>query len=148
MKNMGIYKYKTGCHMCCAGDWNTTTARLCRSIGAIFFFYLFKGKLQQFFNSYFNILEFENGYKTLDPSYMKSVWRVFKQLYEKELVLRRVKILLYSTKCCTPLSHFEEAQNVKITPDPSGNSNFTSSSETALFTLITFLFYQLLSVFH
>ena len=37
-------------------------------------------------------IDFDNGYKTLDPSYMESVWWVFKQLFEKDLVYRGFKV--------------------------------------------------------
>ncbi len=34
----------------------------------------------------------QNDYKTLDPSFMESVWWVFKQLFEKGLVYRGFKV--------------------------------------------------------
>lgn len=37
-------------------------------------------------------IDFENDYKTLDPSFMESVWWVFKQLFEKGLVYRGFKV--------------------------------------------------------
>ena len=37
-------------------------------------------------------IDFENDYKTLDPTYMESVWWVFKQLWEKGLVYRGFKV--------------------------------------------------------
>lgn len=73
--------------------------------------------------------DFDNGYKTLDPSYMESVWWVFKQLYEKGLVYKGVKVMPYSTACCTPLSNFEAGQNFKNTPNPSGISSFSSQTD-------------------
>jgi len=33
-------------------------------------------------------IDFENDYKTLDPSFMESVWWVFKTIYDKDLVYR------------------------------------------------------------
>ena len=58
-------------------------------------------------------IDFKNDYKTLYPSFMESVWWVFKQLYEKNLVYRGFKVMPYSTSCCTPLSNFEAGQNYK-----------------------------------
>lgn len=37
-------------------------------------------------------IDFENDYKTLDPSFMESVWWVFGQLWEKDLVYRGFKV--------------------------------------------------------
>jgi isoleucyl-tRNA synthetase len=37
-------------------------------------------------------IDFENDYKTLDPTFMESVWWVFKQLYEKDLVYKGFKV--------------------------------------------------------
>ena len=39
---------------------------------------------------------------------------VFKQLYDKGLVYRGVKVMPYSTACSTPLSNFESNQNYKV----------------------------------
>lgn len=63
-------------------------------------------------------IDFENDYKTLYPTFMESVWWVFKQLYEKNLVYRGFKVMPYSTSCCTPLSNFEAGQNYKDVQDP------------------------------
>ena len=37
-------------------------------------------------------IDFENDYKTLDPTFMESVWWVFKQLWDKGLVYRGFKV--------------------------------------------------------
>jgi isoleucyl-tRNA synthetase len=37
-------------------------------------------------------IDFERDYKTMDPSFMESVWHVFHQLWEKELVYRGFKV--------------------------------------------------------
>lgn len=39
---------------------------------------------------------------------------VFKQLYDKGLVYRGVKVMPFSTACNTPLSNFESHQNYKV----------------------------------
>lgn len=64
-------------------------------------------------------IDFENDYKTMYPEFMESVWWVFKQLFEKSLVYRGVKVMPYSTACATPLSNFESGQNYKEVSDPS-----------------------------
>lgn len=63
-------------------------------------------------------IDFDNDYKTLYPSFMESVWWVFKELYNKGLVYRGVKVMPYSTGCNTPLSNFESGQNYKEVVDP------------------------------
>ena len=69
-------------------------------------------------------IDFENDYKTLYPTFMESVWWVFKQLFDKGLVYSGVKIMPYSTGCTTTLSNFEVAQNYKDTQDPFVVVNF------------------------
>ncbi|XP_069499997.1 isoleucine--tRNA ligase, cytoplasmic [Ambystoma mexicanum] len=64
-------------------------------------------------------IDFKNDYKTLYPSFMESVWWVFRQLYDKGLVYRGVKVMPFSTACNTPLSNFESHQNYKDVQDPS-----------------------------
>jgi isoleucyl-tRNA synthetase len=62
-------------------------------------------------------IDFRNGYKTMDFSFMESVWSVFKQLYEKGLVYKGYKVMPYSTKCRTPMSNFEANQNYRDVSD-------------------------------
>ncbi|XP_077582378.1 isoleucine--tRNA ligase, cytoplasmic [Stigmatopora nigra] len=69
-------------------------------------------------------IDFKNDYKTLYPWFMESVWWVFKQLYDKGLVYRGVKVMPFSTACNTPLSNFESHQNYKDVQDPSVIVNF------------------------
>lgn len=45
---------------------------------------------------------------------------VFKQLYDKGLVYRGVKVMPFSTACNTPLSNFESHQNYKVRVTSSG----------------------------
>ncbi len=52
-------------------------------------------------------VDFEDDYKTMDPDFMESVWWVFKQLWDKELVYKAFKVLPYSWGAATPLSNFE-----------------------------------------
>jgi isoleucyl-tRNA synthetase len=52
-------------------------------------------------------IEFENSYKTMDNSYMETVWFIFKKLYSNDLIYKGKKVLLYCPRCETPLSNFE-----------------------------------------
>lgn len=63
-------------------------------------------------------VDFDNSYKTMDFSFMESVWWVFKQLYEKNLVYRGVKVMPYSTGCKTTLSNSESGLNYNQVNDP------------------------------
>ncbi|XP_072328733.1 isoleucine--tRNA ligase, cytoplasmic [Scyliorhinus torazame] len=95
---MGIAEYNRHCRgivMRYSNEWETAVTRLGRWI------------------------DFKNDYKTLYPSFMESVWWVFKQLYDKGLVYRGVKVMPFSTACNTPLSNFESHQNYKDVQDPS-----------------------------
>ena len=56
-------------------------------------------------------VEFENAYKTMDASYMESVWWAFKQLYEKGKIYEGEKVLMYCPRCATPLSKEEIAMD-------------------------------------
>ncbi|RGE21600.1 isoleucine--tRNA ligase [Leucobacter sp. wl10] len=52
-------------------------------------------------------VDFENGYKTLDLSYMESVIWAFKQLYDRGLAYEGSRILPYCWRDETPLSNHE-----------------------------------------
>ncbi len=56
-------------------------------------------------------VDFENSYKTMDTSYMESVWWGIKQIWDKELIYEDRKVLLYCSRCETPISNFEVAMD-------------------------------------
>lgn len=56
-------------------------------------------------------VDFENSYKTMDSTYQESVWWALKQLWDKQLVYEDRKVLLYCSRCETPISNFEVAQD-------------------------------------
>ncbi len=97
VKKIGIAQYNTECRaivMRYASEWRAFIDRLGRWI------------------------DFDNDYKTMDPSFMESEWWVFKQLYEKKLVYSGYKVMPYSTALNTPLANFEAQQNYKDIQDP------------------------------
>ncbi|XP_005110126.1 isoleucine--tRNA ligase, cytoplasmic [Aplysia californica] len=63
-------------------------------------------------------IDFDNDYRTMYPSFMETIWWVFKQLYNKGLVYKGYKVMPFSTACNTPLSNFESGQNYKEVVDP------------------------------
>ncbi|KAL9584715.1 MAG: hypothetical protein Q9212_001947 [Teloschistes hypoglaucus] len=94
---LGLEKYNAECRaivMRFASEWRQTIDRLGRWI------------------------DFDNDYKTMDPKFMESVWWVFKQLFEKDVVYRGYRVMPFSTALNTPLSNFEASQNYKDTQDP------------------------------
>eukprot|EP01035_Chromulina_nebulosa_P017859 gene17859-23472_t len=94
---MGVANYNSECRSIVqryTAEWEETVTRLGRWI------------------------DFRNDYKTMDPSFMESVWWVFKTMFDKGLVYRGYKVMPYSTACGTPLSNFEAGLNYKDVNDP------------------------------
>ena len=52
-------------------------------------------------------VDFENDYKTMDKNYMESVIWAFKELYDKNLIYKSMRVMPYSWACETPVSDFE-----------------------------------------
>jgi isoleucyl-tRNA synthetase len=63
-------------------------------------------------------VDFEHGYKTMDSTFMESIWWVFKQLWEQGRIYRAHRIMPYSWKLNTPLSNFEANSNYQDVQDP------------------------------
>jgi isoleucyl-tRNA synthetase len=106
--DMGIDVYNAHCRSIVlryTGEWRETITRLGRWI------------------------DFDNDYKTMDKSYMESVWWVFSQLYKKGLVYQGYKVMPFSTACATPLSNFEAGLNYKQVKDPAIVVTFPSKSK-------------------
>ncbi|CAC9698955.1 isoleucine--tRNA ligase, putative [Plasmodium sp. DRC-Itaito] len=96
--NMGIDVYNEKCRgivLKYSKEWVTTVERIGRWI------------------------DFKNDYKTMDKSFMESVWWVFSELYKNNYIYKSFKVMPYSCKCNTPISNFELNLNYKDTPDPS-----------------------------
>jgi len=115
---MGIKNYNNECRkivMRYSSDWEKVIGRLGRWIGNDHCILSLKLVIK-----FIILTDFKNDYKTLYPTFMESVWWVFKTLYSKGLVYRGVKVMPYSTACNTPLSNFESGQNYKEVQDPAG----------------------------
>lgn len=52
-------------------------------------------------------IEFDNSYKTMDSTYMESVWWALKTAWDKELIYEGRKVLQYCPRCETPVSKAE-----------------------------------------
>jgi isoleucyl-tRNA synthetase len=95
---MGIDKYNQECRkyvMSCQQKWKNVVNKLGRWI------------------------DMESAYKTMDPSFMNSVWYVFSELYKKGLIYHGVKIMSYSPVLGCPLSNNEANLNYIDVSDPS-----------------------------
>ncbi|MCH9609003.1 MAG: Isoleucine--tRNA ligase [Chlamydiales bacterium] len=64
-------------------------------------------------------VDFSKTWKTMDPTFMETVWWVFKQVYDKGLIYEGMKVMPFSAKLGTPLSNFEATENYQEVDDPS-----------------------------
>lgn len=69
-------------------------------------------------------VDMENDYKTMDLSFMESVWWVFKQLWDRDLIYEGKKAMHICPRCVTPLSNFEVTQGYKDIKDISATAKF------------------------
>lgn len=77
-------------------------------------------------------VDFDQTYRTMDLSFMESVWWVFQELWKKGLVYEGFKVMPFSTQLGTPLSNFEANLNYKEVDDPSVIVAFESLEEEGL----------------
>ncbi len=64
-------------------------------------------------------VDFDNDYKTMDRTFMESVWWVFKEIWKQGRVYKAHRVMPYSWALTTPLSNFEANSNYKVVQDPS-----------------------------
>lgn len=64
-------------------------------------------------------VDFVHQYRTMDSTYMESIWWVFKQIWEKKLIYQGFRVQPYCPRCATPLSNFEVNEGYKDTTGPS-----------------------------
>jgi isoleucyl-tRNA synthetase len=82
--------------------------------------------------------DFKNAYRTMDPSYMETVWWITRQLWDKGLIYEGHRVMPYSWRISTPLSNFEAGLNYKEVQDPALTVKFRllpSGSERQRFVL-------------
>lgn len=110
----GVAKFNEECRKIVlrySGEWRSTVERMGRWV------------------------DFNQTYRTMDLSFMESVWWVFKQLFDKGLVHEGYKVMPYSAKLGTPLSNFEATENYKDVDDPSLTVAFELLDEPNTFVL-------------
>ncbi len=74
-------------------------------------------------------LDFDQTYATLENNYMESIWWVFKQIWDKNMVYEGYKSMHICPRCETPLSNFEVSQGYKDVTDLSITAKFKLEDE-------------------
>ncbi|MDO8667725.1 MAG: isoleucine--tRNA ligase [bacterium] len=79
--------------------------------------------------------DMKNAYKTMDLSFMESVWWVFKELWDKELIYEGYRSMHICPRCETTLSQQEVAEGYKNIKDLSAIAKFELIDEPGTFIL-------------
>ena len=80
-------------------------------------------------------VDMDNDYKTLDPTYMESIWWVFKEIYDKGLIYEDYKSMHICPRCETTLSQSEVTEGYKDITDLSVIAKFELVDEPGTFVL-------------
>ena len=64
-------------------------------------------------------VDLEHPYRTLDTTYIESVWWALKSMWDKDLLFEGHKVVPYCVRCGTALSSHEVAQGYQDVEDPS-----------------------------
>ncbi|MCW2781876.1 MAG: isoleucyl-tRNA synthetase [Marmoricola sp.] len=70
----------------------------------------------------------EHPYRTMDASYVESVWWALKQIHQKGLLVEDYRVAPYCPRCGTGLSDHEVAQGYETVTDPSVYVRFPLTS--------------------
>ena len=111
---MGVDKYNAQCKSIVtryANEWKKTVKRIGRWV------------------------DMENAYFTMQPEFMQTVWWVFQELWNKDLIYEDYKVVPYSTGLSTALSNFEANLNYKDVQDPAVTVMLPVSGEKNTFFL-------------
>ncbi len=103
IEELGVEKFNEFCRskvLAYAEEWKGVIARLGRFV------------------------DMEHPYKTMDLSFMESVWWVFKQLWDKKLVYEGYRSMHVCPRCETTLSQSEVAEGYKDIKDLSVTAKF------------------------
>ncbi len=96
IENYGVDKFNEACRqtvLTYAEEWKKTIRRIGRWI------------------------DMDHAYKTMDKEFMETVWWVFRQLWDKDLIYKSHKSMHICPRCGTPLSNFEVTQGYKDVKD-------------------------------
>lgn len=116
IESYGIEKFNEACHvsvMQYASEWKKYVERIGRWV------------------------DFDNAYKTMDASYIESVWWSFAELWKKQLIYRDLRVSFFCPRCSTPLSNFEIAMDNSYVDaeDPSITIKFKVKGEAKTYLL-------------
>ena len=79
--------------------------------------------------------DMENPYKTMDLSYMESVWWVFKSLWEKGLIYEGYRSMHICPRCETTLSQSEVTEGYRMVKDLSATVKFELKDQPGTYIL-------------
>ena len=80
-------------------------------------------------------VDMDNDYKTMDATFMESVWWVFKSVYDKGLIYEDYRVVPYCVRCNTPLSNFEVNQGYEDKQDKTVTVKFKVKDTASKFVL-------------
>ncbi|KXK19578.1 MAG: isoleucyl-tRNA synthetase [Chloroflexi bacterium OLB15] len=80
--------------------------------------------------------DLDKAYVTFTNDYMESIWWVLKQLWEKDLLYKGLKVVPYCARCGTPLSSHEVALGYKDVRDPSVYVRFPLRDKPGVYFLV------------
>lgn len=103
IEDFGVAKFNEACSLTVmkyANEWKKTISRMGRWV------------------------DMEADYKTMDITFMESVWWVFGELWKKGLIYKGHKAMHVCPRCSTPLSNFEVTQGYKDVKDISVTAKF------------------------
>ncbi|HOK20924.1 MAG TPA: isoleucine--tRNA ligase [Candidatus Paceibacterota bacterium] len=80
-------------------------------------------------------VDMDNAYKTMDLTYMESVWWVFKELWDKKLIYEGYKAMHICPRCETTLSQYEVSEGYKDVTDLAVTAKFELADEPNVYIL-------------
>ncbi len=80
--------------------------------------------------------DLDNPYVTFTNDYVESVWWILKQLWDKDLLYKGLKVVPYCARCGTPLSSHEVALGYQEVKDPSVFVRFPVKDKPGVYFLV------------
>lgn len=80
--------------------------------------------------------DLDNAYVTFTNDYVESIWWVLRQLWEKDLLYKGLKVVPYCGRCGTPLSSHEVSLGYQDVEDPSIFARFPLRDQPGVYFLV------------
>jgi isoleucyl-tRNA synthetase len=80
-------------------------------------------------------VDMDNAYVTFTNDYIESVWWILRQLWDKQLLYKGLKVVPYCPTCGTPLSSHEVSQGYEEVQDPSVYVRFPVKDKPGVYLL-------------